>query len=318
MSHSCTPFAAAHPAPPFVRKDVDFDADRITLRGWLYQPVEPAPHEQRHPLIVMSGGYGTTKEMFTDLFAERFAGAGFMVLLYDHRGFGSSDGAPRREINPWQQIEDMRHAVTFASGLSEADAQRIGVWGSSYSGGHAIVLAATDRRVRCAVAQVPTVSGTQSALRRVNGEAEAQLLARLADDRQRRARGSAPRMLPIMGDAGSEAVYKTQEAVDWYTAAYRRAPQQVPEVSLRSVEWSRAYNPGDYIQRVSPTPLLMVVAERDTVTPTDLALLAYNQALEPKALTLLPGSGHFDPYIKDFEIASTQALDWYRKHLGHR
>lgn len=296
------------------RQDVAFDADGILLRGWLYLPTGSSP-ARRVPAVVMAGGYGTTKEMFTDRFAEVFAAAGLAVLLYDHRGFGASEGEPRQEIDPWRQVEDLRHAITFASSLPALDPARIGVWGSSYSGGHALVVAATDRRVRCVAVQVPTTHGSQTAQRRASGDAEAMLLRRFAEERLRRARGEPPTRLRLMGDAASGAIYRSQDAVDWYTAAYERAPDAVPEVTLRSIEASRGYNPADFIERISPTPLLMQVAEKDSVTPTDLALAAYARALEPKSLRIVPGAGHFDVYERDFESVSKAAAEWFQRHL---
>jgi fermentation-respiration switch protein FrsA (DUF1100 family) len=47
------------------------------------------------------------------------------------------------------------------------------------------------------------------------------------------------------------------------------------------------YEPGIWARRVSPTPLLMVVALNDTITMTDLALAAYERALEPKKLVTI-------------------------------
>jgi fermentation-respiration switch protein FrsA (DUF1100 family) len=74
------------------------------------------------------------------------------------------------------------------------------------------------------------------------------------------------------------------------------------------------YEPGAWIGRVSPTPLLMVVAVEDTITVTDLALTAYERALEPKRLQLIPG-GHFDAYVSSFDAAGGAALAWFREHL---
>lgn len=305
------------PQTSFSRHDEAFDADGVQLRGWLYLPTGSGP-ARRTPAVVMAGGYGTTKEMFTDRYAEAFATAGLAVLLYDHRGFGASGGEPRQEIDPWRQVEDLRHAITYASSLPAVDPARIGVWGSSYSGGHALVVAATDRRVRCVAVQVPTTHGSQTAQRRASGEAEAALLLRFAEERLRRARGEAPARLRLMGDANSNAIYRSQEAVDWYTAAYARAPGAVPEVTLRSVEAARGYNPVDFIDRVSPTALLMQAAEHDRVTPTDLALSAYARALEPKALRIVPGAGHFDVYERDFDSTSQAAINWFQRYLGVR
>lgn len=311
------PYPTAVPNEAIARQDVSFDADGSTLRGWLYLPA--AGDTARHlPAVVMACGYGTTKEMFTDRFAEVFAAAGLAVLLYDHRGFGASEGTPRQEIDPWRQVEDLRHAITYVGSLPAIDAARIGVWGSSYGGGHALVVAATDRRVRCVVAQVPTTHGSQTAQRRASGDVEAALLQRFADERQCRARGEAPTRLRLMGDANSGAVYRSQDAVDWYTAAYQRVPGAVPEVTLRSIEAARGYNPADFVERISPTPLLMQVAERDSITPTDLALTAYARALEPKALQIVSGAGHFDVYERDFGSVSKTAAAWLQRCLAAR
>ena len=74
------------------------------------------------------------------------------------------------------------------------------------------------------------------------------------------------------------------------------------------------YEPGNWITRVSPTPLLLVVARDDRLTAADLALAAYERALEPKRLALIPG-GHFDPYLGQFPQAEAAATEWFHEHL---
>ncbi|MFD8076722.1 alpha/beta hydrolase [Streptomyces sp. NPDC059718] len=121
-------------------------------------------------------------------------------------------------------------------------------------------------------------------------------------------------MAVVSGDPAVAASYRAQEAVDFYL---QPRPDGVWEnkVTVRSTRAARMYEPGTWITRVSPTPLLMVVARDDTVTVTDLALAAYERALEPKRLRLIPG-GHFDPYVGRFEQASAAALAWFREHLA--
>ncbi len=77
------------------------------------------------------------------------------------------------------------------------------------------------------------------------------------------------------------------------------------------------YEPGTWVDRVSPTPLLMVVGLEDTITLTDLQLRAFETALEPKRLVMIPGD-HFAPYITEFETASTAALAWFDTYLGEK
>jgi uncharacterized protein len=86
------------------------------------------------------------------------------------------------------------------------------------------------------------------------------------------------------------------------------------EVTVRSGRLARMYEPGAWIARVSPTPLLMIVALANHVTLTDLQLSAYEQALEPEKLVTIDG-GHFDPYLKQFAATSTAAVSWFRQHL---
>ncbi|TML95530.1 MAG: alpha/beta hydrolase [Actinobacteria bacterium] len=293
------------------RLDVEFDAEgAVTLRGWLYVPDGRGPH----PAVTMASGYAAAKEHGIERFAQAFADDGFVVLLHDHRNFGASDGDPRHDVDPWRQIADWRGAISFLESRPEVDAERIGVWGTSYAGGHAIVLGATDPRLRCVVAQVPTISGFEQGLRRVPPEAEAALEEAFADDDRAQARGEPPGYQAIVSaDPAVPASYRAPDAIDFYL-------QPIPDgrwqntVTIRSTRAARMYEPGGWIGRVSPTPLLVVVALNDTITVTDLALAAYERALEPKRLELVPG-GHFEPYLSNFPEASGAARAWFREHL---
>ena len=133
-------------------QNVEFPSEAATLRGHLYLPdAKDAPP----PAVVMAHGTSATITMVIDRYAEVFYGAGFAVLLYDHRNFGISDGEPRQEINPWIQARGYRDAITFLQQFPEIDAQRIGVWGDSFCGGEALVVAAIDERVKAVVVQCP-------------------------------------------------------------------------------------------------------------------------------------------------------------------
>jgi cephalosporin-C deacetylase-like acetyl esterase len=67
-----------------------------------------------------------------------------VVLAYHHRNFGDSDGEPRQELDPWMQVRDYRNAITFVQTLDGVDPERIGIWGTSYAGGHVLVVADAD------------------------------------------------------------------------------------------------------------------------------------------------------------------------------
>jgi uncharacterized protein len=120
------------------------------------------------------------------------------VLLHDHRTFGISGGEPRQDIDPRRQLADWRRTISFLESRPEVDSKRIGLWGTSYAGGHALVLGATDRRIACVVAQVPTISGYQQGLRRVAPEGVAALEAALDEDERAQARGDPPRRQAVV------------------------------------------------------------------------------------------------------------------------
>src|SRR5277367_6606411 len=128
------------------KRGVEFRGqDGVILRGLLFLP---EPKAKQRPAITMTHGYAGVKEHGLERFAQAFADAGFVVFLHDHRNFGGSEGEPRGDINPWNQIADWRHAISFLESCPEVDRSRIGLWGTSYSGGHAIIMGATDRRLR--------------------------------------------------------------------------------------------------------------------------------------------------------------------------
>ncbi|WP_110969477.1 alpha/beta hydrolase [Pseudomonas huaxiensis] len=294
----------------FVRETHRISANGVALDGWLYVPQAQGPF----PAIVMSHGFAAVKELYIDTFAEAFAQAGFVVVLYDHRNFGKSGGEVRGEIIPSEQVDDMREVVTWLSLRPEVNAERIGVWGSSFSGGHAITLGALDRRIRCVVSQVPTISGYQNLLRRAGVHIHSALEG-FENDRAARYRGEHPGYRHVIAQDGEPGIFSSDGAEAFFSAAWRLAEGWQNRVTVRSSEKASEYEPGLLIERVSPTPLLMLVAEKDTVTPTDLALAAYGRALEPKRLCML-ADAHFDPYVKHAALAKREALDWFVRFLG--
>ncbi|MFK0007875.1 alpha/beta hydrolase [Paenarthrobacter sp. NPDC090520] len=294
------------------RRNVEFDSDQGKVRGWWYAGCGRGAR----PVIVMAHGFSGVKEQYMDRYAEAFASAGLSVLVFDQPHFGASDGLPRYEVDPERQIRAYRDAVTFAVLQPDVDPGRVGVWGTSFSGGHALHVAATDRRVRCVVAQTPTTDGQQAALRRTPAHLMPGLLKKLAEDRAARSRGESPAMVPVTSDrAEVSCALAGAEAHRFFAETADTAPSWSNQVTLRSTEYSRSYVPSALIDRISPTPLLMIVADQDQVTPVDLQLEAYGRAREPKELRMIQG-GHFTPYVTHFAETSAAAADWFSSHLG--
>src|SRR5690242_3056520 len=233
------------------RRDVEFNAEGVTLRGWFYAAgTGGAPGAA----VVMAHGFSAVKEMYLDAFAEVFAAGGLNVMVFDNRGFGASDGEPRQEIDPWAQVRDYRHAVTYASTLPEVDPARIGIWGSSYSGGHVLVVAAIDRRVKAVVSQVPLVSGHDNLRALVRSDFIDGFRAQFDADRLTRFGGKDPGMVPVVDkDPLAPSALPTPDSWQWFTETGRtRAPSWRNEVTLRSVEMFTEYEPASYLPYISP------------------------------------------------------------------
>jgi fermentation-respiration switch protein FrsA (DUF1100 family) len=287
------------------RIDVEFMSEGTTLRGWLFLPAGAGPF----PGIALSPGFAGVREGFLGYpYQEVFAEAGLVSLVFDHPNCGDSDGSPRQEIDPFLQLRAYRDAITFLAGHEAVDGDRLGIWGTSYSGGHVLAVGATDPRVRCVVSQAMTISGHRNLIRRHTPASYEDLRRRWAADRLRQARGEPPTTVPAFAE-DSDSVRFAMSRPPEYRRNWRN------EITLRSWEFYDEYEPAALIERISPRPLLMIVALGDKMTPTEDALAAYNRALEPKHLLLVPGD-HYAVYTGEFERVSAAARDWFVQHLG--
>src|ERR1700722_10970647 len=292
---------------------VESDDDPVRLHAWLFRPDGASGPR---PAITMAHGFAGLKARGLRGFAERFAKAGFIVVVHDHRGFGASGGVPRGDIDPWRQIADWRRVISFLETVDGVDTDRIGLWGSSVAGGHSLFLGATDPRIKVVVAQVPTISGYLQSLRRVTAEARRAMELKFADDDRAQLAGEPPAIQRVVSlDPNVVAAYRSQ-AMMAYHQHFPLQPGVDPSetVTLGSTQRAWMYEPGDWVTRIGPKPLLMVVGSKDVTTPVDLALGAYEQAHEPKKLVFFEGE-HFDAYISGFEVASSAAEHWFVEHL---
>ena len=172
--------------------EVEFDAEGVTLRG-TFLPAAGAGGPA--PCVVMAHGWADEVTHFIDDFAKIFAEAGLSVLVYDHRGGSLSDvaaGKPRHESEPWEQIRDYQHAISYVQSRPDVDPWRIGAWGSSCSADHAFVVAAIDRRVKAVVGQAPFISGLREFQGSVRLDMEDGSHAAFAADRRARPEAARP------------------------------------------------------------------------------------------------------------------------------
>ena len=298
-----------------MRRDIQFQSEGLQCAGWLLVPDDLA--KGKRPAIVMAHGFSATKEMYLQHFADVFCKAGFVVMVFDYRFLGASAGEPRGQVIPYQQHQDYRNAITWVQQQPEVNPAKIGVWGSSYSGGHVLHLAAFDKRIKAVVSQVPAVDCFANAQRLMRPDHFEGFRDALLADRAQRYAGGAVNYADVVAPQGSPCALPTPDSYEWFNKTHdSMAPTWSNKVTLESLEYFLEYRPMTSIELIAPTPLLMIVAEGDMLVPADLAIAAYAKAREPKALELLPG-GHFDAYMPggDFARASGAAANWFKKHL---
>jgi fermentation-respiration switch protein FrsA (DUF1100 family) len=267
------------------------------------------------PAIAMAPGLSGVKEGSIAKYADFFARGGFVVLAFDNINFGESGGEPRQEADPMLQRRGYRDAITFLCLQPEVDRERIGIWGTSYAGGHVLEIAAHDRRVRCVVSQIGAISGFEALRRAFRPAARQEILRETNQDRERRFEGHPPRMIKaVSNDPAEPCAMPGPAAYEYFMEQAKVAPSWQNRLTLRSLDLLWGLENSVFMPRITPTPLLMIVALEDELVPSDLSLAAYAQAHEPKKLVLLPGN-HFTPYVEQFELTGNQARDWFTRHL---
>lgn len=293
-----------------MREDVTFESGGSRCAGWLYRP--PAASA---PCVVMAHGFGGVKEARLDAYAERFQERGFAVLVFDYRHFGASDGEPRQLLDIARQLEDWMAAVAYARTLPGVDPVRIALWGTSFSAGHVVSVAARDPEVAAVVAQVPFADGIATTVRMSPLLVGKLLLKGLADAAGALA-GRDPVTVPIVGPPGSIACLTTPDAEPGYLALVPPGCAFDNRVAARICLALPRYRPGRLAGRVR-CPALFCVAADDVVTPPAAAISAANRAPRGE-LRRYPG-GHFDLYLGEtFERVIADQLDFLSRHLLER
>lgn len=291
-------------------RDVTFYSDGTACFARLFFPKGFSPRHKT-PGVVVSQGWAGISETIVK-YGNRFAERGLVAMCIDYRGWGNSDGfvsmidrvptsdekrtteaqtkvrITRTRLLPQKQIDDIRAAISYLQGEPGVDASRIGIWGSSYAGGHVLAVAACDPRVKAVVSQVSGINGygtSEGPLAMTEGE--------LADAVKRARTGQ-----------GGE---------------FKTGFSQPRVVDTETNRAAREYRPFHGVKHIPDhVAVLFLLAEKEELINNDRAgKAAYEQIKGPKKLVVYPGIGHFDIYIEEnFERASNEAADWFTKHLG--
>jgi uncharacterized protein len=288
------------------RSDVTFESDGTVCAAWLYRP----DAEGEVPCVVLAHGFGAVRELRLDAYAERFAAAGLAALVFDYRHFGGSAGEPRQLIDVGRQLEDWRAAIAYTRELDGIDSRRIALWGTSFSGGHVVAVAATDERIAAVVSQVPFTDGV-SAARALGLRHLLRLTAAALRDEYRARRDRSPYYIPAVGPPGSLAAMTApgaQEGVEAMTPpGFDLDNRCTPRVGLRM------YNSYRRLGQVR-CPVLVCVCERDSTTLPAPTIAAAERA--PTAELVRYPIDHFDVYVGEaFERAVRDQTAFLTRHL---
>ena len=301
-------FGQTVPAPYEPPADVAYRKATIISEGSrlgaeLFSPKDAAGKPL--PTIVMSHGWGgTAQQLRSD--ASVFARAGYLVVTFDYRGWGASEGRVvltkpaergkpgepftaevkeiREVVDPLEQTTDLLNVLHWLQREKQCDSNRIGLWGSSYSGGHVVYAAARDPRVKATVSQVPALDSRfvlqTEELRRQTFQQ--------ATQRARGEIGYPPAGQRVIGNL-------------------RGAP---------ILDKLMQYAPVEDAAKAPGCAMLFVLAEKEELFDNkDHGMLAHERAKGPKKLVILPGLKHYDIYMGARKEAQRLALEWFDKYL---
>lgn len=299
-----------------MKRNVEFISGGHKLSGMLLTPEGEGPF----PTVVMAGGWCYVKEIVMPHYAKPIVEAGIACMIFDYRYMGASEGLPRQHINPYEQWDDYRNALSFVAEQPECDENRLGIWGISYSGGHVMAVGAMDPRVKAIVSTVAVIEGWETMLRGHSPHGFQRLLDELQADRERRYKGEESRMIAFSDDpkdglatwpyGHARVVFEQIQATE--------APNHRHESTMHSTEMLLEYNIRHFADKILNTPTMMVVAAMDRYTQWDFEIAFFNSLLTTrKELVVLPQVDHLSLYENKshLQIAGEAHARFLRKYL---
>jgi uncharacterized protein len=291
---------------------ISFYSEGVRLAGDLFTPENLAPGERRAG-IVLCHGYTGVRSLYLPDNARVLTEAGYVVLTFDYKGWGDSEG-PRSRLAPHGRVIDAQAALTTLAAQPTVDATRLGLYGTSYGGATVVWVAAIDERVRCVVSVVGVGNGRRwmRSVRRPDEYHD--LLERSAADRARRAATGGSEFVER-----GEILLADRQSAELAAAARRGNPGAVNEIPLEFIDDTLGFNPEWVVDKIAPRPALFITTSDDRLVPPEESEAMYRRAGEPKRLLVLPGWGHYEVYTGEcFRQVMEATLAWYREHLPPR
>jgi uncharacterized protein len=287
---------------------ITFFSEGSRIVGNLFLPSDMRPDE-RCPGIVLCHGFSGVRQLMLAEYATILAGAGYVSLIFDYRGFGDSEG-PKWRLIPLEQVDDIRNAVTWLEMQPEVDPGRLGLWGTSFGGAHVPYVAGIDARVKAAVAQVGFDTGERFLWDVRNDAERAELKQRIEEDKRTRVQEGKGHVVDQFKRALSNS-----EASGFIGEALKKYPQMRCLLSWETWEKTLEYRPIDVVDKIAPRALLLIAAEQDKICPPQGYQALYDRASEPKKLVNFPIT-HYEIYHgRWLQESARHAVEWFNLHL---
>ena len=296
-----------------MKRAVEFYSEGFKLCGDVYTPDGLAPGEQRAG-VLLCHGYTGVKGLYLPDNARVLNEAGYVVMTFDYKGWGESEGKSPHRLAPYSRVADVQAAMTFLGVQPEVDEERIGIYGTSYGGATVSWVGAIDPRAKCVVSVVGIGHGARwmSRVRRMDEWFD--LLERSAEDRTQRALTGKSDMVER-----SDILLPDRQSAALAAAARAKNPAAVGTIPLEYVDDTLGFNPEWIVGRISPRPILFITSSDDRLVPPEESEQLYAHAGEPKKLVTLKGVGHYEVYAEPaFSEVMKHTLEWYREYLPAR
>jgi len=259
---------------------------------------------------VLCHGYTGVKDLYLPDNARVLNEAGYVVLTFDYKGWGASEGA-RSRLAPYSRVADVQAALTFLGLQPEADAGHLGLYGTSYGGATVVWVGAVDQRARCIVSVVGVGHG-QRWMRSVRRPDEwHDLLDKAKSDREKRVIDGSS----AMADR-AEILLPDRQSAELAAAARRANPAAVNELPLEFIDDTLGFHPEWVVDKIAPRPILFITTDDDRLVPPKESEALFAKAGEPKKLVTLRGFGHYEVYVEPaFSQVMAETTAWFRKYL---
>lgn len=283
-------------------------AEAGEIDAWLYLPDGSAPH----PTVVMAHGIGGIKAGGLAPFAESFVDAGFAAIVFDYRHWGGSSGQPRNLLSVRRERQDYRTVLSWARRHEALDVDRLFIWGTSFAGMHIVELAATEPGLAGAIAQCPLVDGL-AAVTNVPVARGLRLTATALADIAGTWMGREPRLVPISVPPNEFGLIATDDALEGLHRLDPGDGSWPNDITARSVIDIAVHRPVRKARRIG-CPILMVVAEQDTMAPTAPAVRVAARAARGELYR--SRGGHYDVYEGGLDHTNVVRVevDFLRRH----